>query len=302
MKATWGIAAALLLVAAAAMDTSAKGRGGKHGFHGHGKKSGHKVSLVDQLGLSEDQQTQIQTLRDTLHEQGQALGQQYWTDVEALLTAEQLATLEEVRNPLGLSEDQQTQIAALKDQDLTKEEFRTSFEAILTAEQLDTLEELKANRGRYNQLDLTADQQTQIEALKDQDLTKEAFRTSFEAILTDEQLQTLEELKANRGKRGKHKDSLVEQLGLTADQQTQIEALGETLNEQRQALREQYWTDFEALLTANQLATLEEFKANRGCHSKGSEEQAETTETAAAGKVSAVEETSWGRVKDSFGQ
>lgn len=302
MKATWGIAAALLLVAAAAMDTSAKGRGGKHGFHGHGKKSGHKVSLVDQLGLSEDQQTQIQTLRDTLHEQGQALGQQYWTDVEALLTAEQLATLEEVRNPLGLTEDQQTQIAALKDQDLTKEEFRTSFEAILTAEQLDTLEELKANRGRHNQLDLTADQQTQIEALKDQDLTKEAFRTSFEAILTDEQLQTLEELKANRGKRGKHKDSFVDQLGLTADQQTQIETLGETLNEQRQALREQYWTDFEALLTADQLATLEEFKANRGCRSKDSEEQAETTETAAAGKAAAVEETSWGRVKESFGQ
>ena len=250
MKTTWGIAAALLLVAAAAMDTSARGRGGKHGFHGHGKKSGHKVSLVDQLGLSEDQQTQIQTLRDTLHEQGQALGEQYWTDVEALLTAEQRETLEEIKNPLGLSEDQQTQIQALKDQDLTKEEFRTSFEA----------------------------------------------------ILTDEQLQTLEELKANRGKRGKHKVSLVDQLGLSEDQQTQIEALGETLNEQRQVLREQYWTDFEAILTADQLATLEAVKANRGCHWKDSEEEAETTETEAAGKVTTVAETSWGRVKDSFGQ
>ena len=302
MKTTWGIAAALLLVAAAAMDTSARGRGGKHGFHGHGKKSGHKVSLVDQLGLSEDQQTQIQTLRDTLHEQGQALGEQYWTDVEALLTAEQRETLEEIKNPLGLSEDQQTQIQALKDQDLTKEEFRTSFEAILTDEQRETLEELKANRGRHNQLGLSEDQQTQIQALKDQDLTKEEFRTSFEAILTDEQLQTLEELKANRGNRGKHKVSLVDQLGLSEDQQTQIEALGETLNEQRQVLREQYWTDFEAILTADQLATLEAVKANRGCHWKDSEEEAETTETEAAGKVTTVAETSWGRVKDSFGQ
>ena len=201
MKTTWVIAAALLLVAAAAMDTSARGRGGKGGFHGYGKKSGHKSSLVEQLGLTEDQQTQIQTLRDTLHEQKQTLREEYWTDVEALLT--------------------------------------------------------------------------------------------------NEQLETLEELKANRGP---HKDSLVEQLGLTEDQQTQIEDLREDLREEWQALREEFSTDFEAVLTADQLATFEELKTNRGCHSKDSEEDAETTETAAAGKATAVEETSWGRVKDSFGR
>ena len=305
MKTTWVIAAALLLVAAAAMDTSARGRGGKHGFHGYGKRSEHKGSLIEQLGLSEDQLAQLQTLKENIREQGQTLGEQYRTDVEAILTDAQLETLEEIRNPLGLTEEQQTQIQALKDQDLTKEEFRTSFEAILTDAQIQTLEELKANRGKHNQLDLTEEQQTQIQALKDQDLTKEEFRTSFEAILTDEQHDALAELKANRGKhgkRGKHKDSLVEQLGLTEEQQTQIQALRETLNEQRQALREQYWTDFEAILTAEQLATLEEIKANRSCYSKDSEEETETTETAAAGKATAVEETSWGRVKESFGR
>ncbi len=247
MKTTWVIAAALLLVAAAAMDTSAKGWGGKRGFHGYGKKSGHKGSLIEQLGLSEDQQTQIQTLKDTLHEQKQALRKEYWTDVEAILTDEQLETLEEIRNPLGLTEDQQTQIQALKDQDLTKEEFLSSLEDILTDEQSETLEELKANRGG-------------------------------------------------------HKDSLAEQLGLTEDQQEQIEELREDLKEGWQALREEFSTDFEAILTADQLATLEDLKANRGCHSKNSEEETETTETAAAGKAAAVEQTSWGRVKDSFGQ
>ena len=252
MKTTWGIAAALLLVAATAMDTSARGRGGKHGFHGHGKKSGHKGSLVEKLGLSEDQQAQLQTLKENIRDQGQALGEQYRTDVEAILTDEQLETLEDLKNPLGLTDEQREQIKDLKDQDLTKEEFRTSFEAILTDEQIQTLEERKANRGQH-------------------------------------------------GKRGKHRNSLVEQLDLTEDQQTQIQTLIEALNEQRQALREEYWTDFEAILTAEQLATLEEFKTNRGRHWRGSEEQAETTETAAAGKVSAVEETSWGRVKDSFG-
>ena len=85
---------------------------------------------------------------------------------------------------------------------------------------------------------------------------------------------------------------------MTEDQQTQIQTLIEDLNEQRQALREEYWTDFEAILTAEQLATLEEFKTNRGRHWRGSEEE---DETEAAGKVTAVEETSWGRVKDSFG-
>ena len=247
MKITWVIAAALLLVAAAAMDTSARGRGGKLGFHGYGKRSEHKGSLVEQLGLTEDQQTQIQTLRDTLHEQKQAIREEYWTDVEAILTDEQLETLEEIRNPLSLTEDQQTQIQALKDQDLTKEEYLTSLEDILTDEQSETLEELKADRGQ-------------------------------------------------------HKDSLAEQLGLTEDQQEQIEDLREDLKEEWQALREEFSTDFEAILTADQLATLEDLKTNRGCHSKGSEAETETTETAAAGKAAAVEETSWGRVKDSFGR
>ena len=301
MKTTWVIAAALLLVAAAAMDASAKGRGGKHGFHGHGKKSGHKVSLVDQLGLSEDQQAQIQTLKEDIREQGQALGEQYRTDFKAILTDEQLEALEEIRNPLGLTDEQKTQIQDLKDQDLTKEEFRTSFEAILTDEQVQTLEERKANRPDRPGLGLTDDQKTQIQDLKDQDLTKEEFRTSFEAILTDEQIQTLEERKANRGqrgKRGKHRNSLVEQLGLTDEQKTQIQTLIEDLNEQRQALREEYWTDFEAILTADQLAILESIKAKRG-----SKDEAKTTETAAAGKATtSVEETSWGRLKGSFGQ
>ena len=212
MKTTWVIAAALLLVAATAMDTSARGRGGKHGFHGHGKKSGHKGSLVEKLGLSEDQQTQIAaTLRDTLHERSPRSSpltddrEEYWTDVEAILTDEQLETLEEIRNPLGLTEDQQTQIQALKDQDLTKDEFLTSLEDILTDEQSETLEEIKANRGQ-------------------------------------------------------HKDSLVEKLGLSEDQQTQIEELREDLKEGWQALREEFSTDFEAILTADQLATLEGIK------------------------------------------
>ena len=249
MKATWGIAAALLLVTAAAMDTSAKGWGGKRGFHGHSKKSGHKGGLIEQLDLSEDQQAQLQTLKEDFRTQQQALGEQYRTDFAAILTDEQLATLEARKNPLGLTDDQQAQIDALKDQDLTKQEFYTSFEAILTDDQRDALAERKAKRGKH-------------------------------------------------GKRGKHKTSRVDPLGLSEDQQAQVQALKEALHEQKQTLREQFRADFAAILTAEQLAILEAIKAKRG-----SKEEVEKTETGAAGKATtSVEQTSWGRVKDALNQ
>ena len=248
MKAIWGIAAALLLVAAAAMDTSAKGWGGKRGFHGHGKKNGHKGGLIEQLDLTDDQQAQFQTLKEDFREQGQALGEQFRTDFAAILTAEQLATLEARKNPLGLTDDQQAQIDALKDQDLTKEEFYTSFEAILTDDQRDALAERKANRSKH-------------------------------------------------GKRGKHKTSLVDPLGLSEDQQAQVQALREALQEQKQTLREQFRTDFAAILTAEQLAILEAIKAKRG-----TKEKDETTATAAGKATTSVEQTSWGRVKDALNQ
>ena len=280
MKATWGIAAALLLVATAAMDTSAKGWGGKGK---HGKHREHRGSWTEQLGLSEDQLAQVQTLKEDLRAQRQALGDQYRTDFAAILTDEQRETLAAIENPLGLSADQAEQIQALKEQDLTKAEFRTSFAAILTDEQREVLEHRRANRPNRPDLGLSADQKEQIQALKKQDLTKEEFRTSFEAILTDEQREALA--------------AIENPLGLSADQAEQVQALKEDLREQKQALRDQYRTGFEAILTAEQLATLEQIKADRG-----SQEAAETTKTAAAGKATAVEQTSWGRVKNSFGQ
>ena len=280
MKATWGIAAALILVVTAAMDTSAKGWGGKGK---HGKHREHRGSWIEQLGLSEDQLAQVQTIKEDLRAQRQALGDQYRIDFAAILTDEQRETLAAIENPLGLSADQAEQIRALKEQDLTKAEFRTSFAAILTDEQREALEHRRANRPNRPDLGLSADQKEQIQTLKEQDLTKEEFRTSFEAILTDEQREALA--------------AIENPLGLSADQAEQVQALKEDLREQKQALRDQYRTGFEAILTAEQLATLEQIKADRG-----SQEAAETTKTAAAGKATAVEQTSWGRVKNSFGQ
>ena len=346
MKTTWAIAAALLLVAAAAMDTSARGRGGK-GWHAKGggytkrgdtKGSGY-TSLSVQLGLTEDQQAQIEALQETLNEQRQALSDQYRIGFEALLTEEQRAIFEGIVNPLGLTEDQQAQIEALQEQGLTRFQFLISLATILTEDQIAALVALdeygfgKHGRrwrglngytkgGEYTslstlfQLGLTEDQQAQIDALQEtlneqRQALSDQYRTDFEALLTEEQRAIFE--------------GIVNPLGLTLDQQAQIDAL------QEQGLtRFQFLVSLATILTEDQIAAFEENgfgkhglgwrgfgKHGRGKHelgwcglgkhglgfySKDSEEETETTETAAAGKAAAVEETSWGRVKDSFGQ
>ncbi len=356
MKTTWVIAAALLLVAAATMDASARGRSGKHGFNGHAKdggytkrggytKDGGYTSLSDSLGLTEDQQAQIETLQETLNEQRQALSDQYRTGFEALLTEEQLAIFEGIVNPLGLTEDQQTQIDALQEQGLTGYGFLISLATILTEDQIAALDENGfgkhglgwrgfnghtkgggyTKRGGYTSLSdslgLTEDQQAQIETLQEtlneqRQALSDQYRTGFEALLTEEQLAIFE--------------GIVNPLGLTEDQQAQIEAL------QEQGLTGYgFLISLATILTEDQIAALDETgfgkygfgkygfgkhgfgkygfgkhgfgkygfgKHGFGCYSKDSEEETETTETAAAGKAAAVEETSWGRVKDSFGR
>ena len=352
MKTTWVIAAALLLVAAATMDASARGRSGKHGFNGHAKDGGYTkrggytkdggytkrggyTSLSDQLGLTEDQQAQIDALQETLNEQRQTLSDQYRTGFEALLTEEQLAIFEGIVNPLGLTEDQQAQIEALQEQELTRYQFLISLATILTEDQIAALDEngfgkhglgWRGFNGRTkgsgytkrsgytslsDQLGLTEDQQAQIEALQEtlneqRQALSDQYRTGFEALLTEEQLAIFE--------------GIVNPLGLTEDQQAQIEAL------QEQGLTGYgFLISLATILTEDQIAALDETglgkygfgkygfgkhgfgkygfgKHGFGCYSKDSEEETETTETAAAGKATAVEETSWGRVKDSFGR
>ena len=347
MKTTWVIAAALLLVAATAMDASARGRGGKGRYTkdgGYTKRDYQRyTSLSDSLGLTEDQQAQIEALQETLNEQRQALSDQYRTSFEALLTEDQLAIFEGIVNPLGLTEDQQAQIEALQEQGLTGYGFLISLATILTEDQIAALDENGFGKHRLgwrgfnghakgsgytkrsghtkrgyqgytslsDSLGLTEDQQAQIEALQEtlneqRQALSDQYRTSFEALLTEDQLAIFE--------------GIVNPLGLTEDQQAQIEAL------QEQGLTGYgFLISLATILTEDQIAALDEngFGKHRlgwhgfgryglgrhgfgkygfGCYSKDSEEETETTETAAAGKAAAVEETSWGRVKDSFGR
>jgi len=141
----------------------------------------------------------------------------------------------------------------------------------------------------------------------------EAYQTNFNAVLTAEQLSALAELKANRRKH--RRVSLTEALSLSEDQVAQLQTLGEEKRAQHQALHEAYQADFNAILTPEQLAAYEELKANRwGRH--GNKDKAEETEPTDDGTITeatlqaipttnsiatAVEETSWGRIKGTFG-
>jgi hypothetical protein len=86
------------------------------------------------------------------------------------------------------------------------------------------------------------------------------------------------------------------------------------IKEQKQALHEEYQVGLEAILSEDQLAALAELKANhmgrRGCNKDSdmaAPEDEVTTEATLQlapftdGVATAVEKTSWGRIKDAFG-
>jgi protein CpxP len=117
-------------------------------------------------------------------------------------------------------------------------------------------------KGPFAQLNLTPDQKTQIKQIH------ESTRTKIEGVLTAEQKATLakakEEHKAKRQARrndnqkvqgegkGKHKGGPFAELGLTADQKSQIKQI-----------RESEKAQIDAILTPDQKTKLQQFKDNR---------------------------------------
>jgi len=207
--------------------------------------------------------------------------------------------------------------------------------------------------GPAQALDLTGDQKTQAQALhetfraeaealrKSDEADREAFQAlreshheQFQAILTDEQIEQLGTLRAereaNRTEDGRHgrgrhrrgrggdgeRPDLGETLGLSEDQSAQIEALrtdlrsqletlresGEGSREEAKALIEAHREQIQAVLTEEQRGALEELKGDRAGrrHSRrhGGGGEATETETEAAQKSTAsVEDRTWGSVK-----
>ena len=142
---------------------------------------------------------------------------------------------------LTLTEAQSSQVEAIRT------ETRSQMEAVLTPEQRQTLAASDSPREGFRALDLSDDQRSEIRSLR------ESSREQINAILTDEQRQQLAELpgrggRGDQGDRGQH----LEALNLTEAQSTQIEAI-----------RSDARSQMEAVLTAEQRATLGEGEANR---------------------------------------
>ena len=163
-------------------------------------------------------------------------------------------------------------------------------------------------------LDLNAEQLAQLEVLKAQhraqrQAMRDEHKQAFEALLDDRQRTILEEHRARRAAEGRD-------LGLSEEQKEEAAVLREGNKAARRALREEFKAAFEAMLTPEQLATLEEIKANRPHRKDGTDkasgdanEGGDTATTAALkidlgndGAPTAVEDVSWGRIKEQMGQ
>ena len=145
---------------------------------------------------------------------------------------------------------------------------------------------------------------------------KEGYRAEFEAILTADQLEALTANQDGGGKRH-HRGPLSEILQLSDNQLTQKTELRLAKMEAMQLLRAEYTSAFEAALTAEQLATLEEVRASfLPRHRKNDGETGDVGEAdpdppgnaadvepvasfavSAISEATAVEEMSWGGVK-----
>ena len=200
--------------------------------------------------------------------------------------------------PFGqtLTADQEAQISALKDQydagTITGQQYVEQLASIVGVQ--DAGGPFSAGPGRdfgpggfpggpmgpgapgpgplESQLNLTTDQQTQAQTIFDSmrtDITalQAATKTQIDAVLTDDQRAQLDALDQGPPDGFRHFGPgpdigrLSEELGLTTDQQTQIQSLMGTLQTAVEARRQQAQDEFRAILTADQQALLDQLEA-----------------------------------------
>lgn len=126
-----------------------------------------------------------------------------------------------------------------------------------------------------NRLDLTADQQEQLQALREAMRTQretmaavnEEYREALTNILTDEQREALKEMRGRRGWAGKGRHDMrrggpgaFSRLDLTDEQREQLKTLRQEQRAERRATRQKHRTALESVLTDQQRERLELLK------------------------------------------
>ncbi|MEA5462401.1 Spy/CpxP family protein refolding chaperone [Leptothoe sp. PORK10 BA2] len=197
--------------------------------------------VAEELNLTPAQQAELEAIKENAHNQ-----------IEAILTADQLAALEgttgrerhQAMRDLDLSEAQRTQLREIR------ESSRAAAGEVFTAEQRSELEAMRAERGEGRKdhrkgmgeaLNLTPEQQSELEAIK------QNAQSQVEAVLTADQLASLE------GTTGRERHRAIRNLNLSEEQRTQM-----------QAIRESSRAAADQVLTDEQRAQREEMGENRG--------------------------------------
>lgn len=173
---------AVVLVAATALSALAHGRGFQ------------RSSLQEQLGLSDEQQTQIADLRDRFGEDSQALHDAYKADINAVFSEEQLAAIDAYhaeratnrrtpRPELNISEEQKAALGELREvykeaRSALIEAHKLAFADLLSEEQLALLEELKAARHSRHRGDKSGREDTETDN-EEETQTSEATLQAF---------------------------------------------------------------------------------------------------------------------------
>ena len=178
MKKQWIISASVALALGALATVAVAERGGKMREHRQ-----PALRMLDHLDLTDEQQEQLQALRERheeamreLRENMAAMNEEHREALMNILTAEQREAMKEMRGKRG------------------KFFGRRGWEGKGRHDMR------RRGQGAFSRLDLTAEQQAQLKELRQKHRTamretRQKHRTALESVLTNEQREKLEMLK-----------------------------------------------------------------------------------------------------------
>ena len=296
MKTKWTylVVAALSIATVAAVDAQ-RGAFGKV----------RSAAIANKLGLSDEQKTQMEALhqahRDAIkslrasgerpsREQMKELFSAHREQMEQILTPEQLEQIKSWKSDNRMGR---------------KERYRGGASAMQPGQD---------RRGAIaEQLGLSEDQRSRAEAIHSDFVARmkelhAAHKADRQALLSQEQLDALA---ARQGEKGRRRGKV--DLDLSQEQRDALKSLSASFREAHSALREEHKAAFTALLTDEQIATLEALRSTRSERGpRRSRSGSDPGGSADAGSVmsessllwsdgnalpTAVESTSWGRIK-----
>lgn len=296
MKTKWTylVVAALSIATVSAVDAQ-RGAFGKV----------RSAAIANKLGLSDEQKTQMEALHEAHREAIKSLrasGERPNREQMKELFFAHREQMEQILTP-----EQLEQIKGWKSDNRMgrKERYRGGASSMQPGQD---------RRGALaEQLGLSEDQRSRAEAIHSDFVARmkelhAAHKADRQALLSQEQLDALA---ARQGEKGRRRGKV--DLDLSQEQRDALKSLSVSFREAHSALRQEHKAAFTALLTDEQIASLEALRSTRTERGpRGSRSGSDLGGSADAGSVmsessllwsdgnalpTAVESTSWGRIK-----